>query len=188
MVNKDALRAMSAEQVMQQLQEAKERRRAAIARANDAIKGYEKAVAARDAKVQELREDLRKQLTDIEGKATALNGAMLNASIAGDDAKADEAQRALTELESQRSQLNARMESLSGKPPKCNDAYKAMETAVAESEKVDSQYAADASIISEFCEEVMLAWDKVKKELRYPGADVSRFFLDRARSHYDGEK
>lgn len=187
MVKKEVLEGMTAEQVMQQLQELKERRRAAIERANGAIKGYEKAVETRNAKIKELREDLHKQLAGIEGKVATLNTAMLQASIAGDGEKADEAQRTLTELESQRSQLNARLESF-GKPPRCDDAYKAMETAVAESEEAGSQYAADASVICEFCEEVTLAWEKVKKELRYPGADVSRFFLDRARSHYNSER
>lgn len=117
MVNKETLRSMSAEQVMQQLQEVKERRRSAIERANDAIRGYEKAVAARNAKIKELREDLHKQLTGIEGEVATLNAAMLQASITGDGAKADEAQRFLTELEGQQSQLNACLESLAGSRP-----------------------------------------------------------------------
>ena len=53
MVNKDALEGMTAEQVMQLLQEVKERRRTAIALANDAINGYQKAVNARDTKIRE---------------------------------------------------------------------------------------------------------------------------------------
>ena len=44
MVNKDALEGMTAEQVMQLLQEVKEQRRTAIALANDAINGDRKSV------------------------------------------------------------------------------------------------------------------------------------------------
>ena len=188
MVNKEALEGMTAEQVMQQLQKVKERRRATIARANDAISGYQKAVDARDAKIKELRGDLHRQLTGIEGKTTALNAAMLQASIAGDSAKADEAQRALTELEGQRLRLNARLESLAGKPPRCAEAYEAMEAAVAESKEADDEYGNDARTIREFCEEVVKSWEEVLSSLRDRGADVSQFFLDRARSHYYGEK
>lgn len=188
MVNKEALKGMTAAQVMRQLQEVKELRRAAIARANDAIKGYEKAVEARDAKIKELREDLYRQLTGIEGKTTVLNAAMLQASIAGDSAKADEAQRALTELESQRSQLNARLESLAGKPPRCDEAYEAMEVAVAESKKAEEQYESDVRIIREFCEDVVKSWEDILSSLRNRGADVSQFFLDRARSQYSSER
>ena len=188
MVNKEALEGMTAKQVMQQLQEVKERRRVAIARANDAIKGYEKAVRARDAKIKELREDLHKQLTGVEDKVATLNAAMLKASIAGDDAKADKAQRALTELEGQRSRLNARLESLAGKPPQCDEAYGAMEAAVAESEDADKQYSDDIGAIREFCEEMVRPWMEITSALRHTGEAVSRFYLDRARSHYDGEK
>ena len=188
MVNKEALRAMAAEQVMQQLQEVKERRRAAIARANDAIKGYEKAVAARDAKIKELREDLFKQLTGIEDEVATLNAAMLQASIAGDGAKADEAQRTLTELEGQRSRLNARLESLSGKPPRCTEEYNNMNEAVAKSEEAEAQYQDDIVTIREICEEMIRPWEKIISALRHAGEAVSRFYLDRARSHYDGEK
>lgn len=187
MVNKETLVGMSAEQVMQQIQEVRERRRAAVAKANDAISGYEKAVKARDAKIQELREDLHKQLANIEDKATALNGAMLKASIAGNDAKVDEAQRALTELDNRRLQLNARLELLAGKPPRCDEAYAAMEAAVAKSKEADEQYQNDARIIREFCEEVMTSWEKNLSSLRDRGADVSQFFLDRARSQYSSE-
>lgn len=188
MINKETLATMTAEQVMQQLQEVKERRRTSIARANDAIKTYEKAVEARDAKINELREDLRKQLTGIKDRAIALNGAMLKASIAGNDAKADEAQRALTDLEGRRSRLNARLESLSGKPPRCDEAYEAMEAAVSRSEEADEQYENDARVIREFCEEVVKSWEEILSSLRNRGADVSQFFLDRARSHYSSER
>lgn len=188
MISKEALEGMTAEQVMQQLQEVKERRRAAIARANDAIKGYEKAVKARDVKIQELREDLHKQLTGIEGRATALNGAMLKASIAGNDAKVDEAQRALTDLEGQRSRLNARLESLSGKLPRCDEAYEAMETAVSESEKADEQYRDDIAVIRELSEEMVRPWMEITSALKHAGESVSRFYLDRARSHYSSDR
>ncbi|NCE66327.1 hypothetical protein D1159_17560 [Pseudoflavonifractor sp. 524-17] len=87
MVNKEALDGMAAKQVMQQLQEVKERRRTAIALANDAINGYQKAVNARDAKIKELQDDLGKQLAGIADKAAALNAAMLQASLAGDSAE-----------------------------------------------------------------------------------------------------
>ena len=60
MINKETLEGMTAEQVMQLLHEVKERRRAAIALANDAMTGYQKAVSARDAKIKELRDDLGK--------------------------------------------------------------------------------------------------------------------------------
>ena len=95
MVNKEALEGMTAEQVMQQLQEVKEQRRTAIALANGAI----------------------------------------NASLTGDGAEVEKDQRTLTELEGQRSQLNARLELLKGKPPRCDEAYAVMNAAVAESEK-----------------------------------------------------
>ena len=188
MVNKEALEGMTAEQVMQQVQEVKERRRAAIARANDAIKAYKKAVEARDAKIKELREDLHKQLTGIEGEVATLNAAMLQASISGDGVKADEAQQALTELEGQRSRLNARLESLAGKPPRCDEAYGAMEAAVVESKEADEEYESDAKIIREFCEDVVKSWKEILLSLRDRGADVSQFFLERARSQYSSER
>ena len=188
MVNKEALEGMTAEQVMQQLQKVKERRRAAVTRANDAISAYEQAVKARDAKIKELRDGLHKHLADIADKATALNAAMLKASIAGDGAKVDETQRALTELESQRSQLNARLESLAGKPPRCDEAYKAMEAAVAQSKDADDRYADEARIIREFCEEAAKSWEEILSSLRNRGADVSQFFLDRARDQYSKER
>lgn len=188
MVNKEALEGMTVERVMQLLQEVKERRRAAIARANDAIKDYEKAVGARDAKIQELRGNLHKQLTGIEDKTTALNATMLKASIAGDGAKADEAQRALAELESRRSRLNARLQSLSGKPPRCTEEYDSMNAAVAESEKADAQYSDDIRVIREFCEEAMRPWGEIISSLRHAGEAVSRFYLDRARNQYDSER
>ena len=188
MVKKETLEGMTAEQVMQQLQEVKERRRAAIARANDAISGYQGAVDARDAKIKELRDDLRKQLSGIEDKVAALNAAMLKASMTGDDAEQDEAQRTLTELEGQRSQMNARLELLKGKPPRCDEAYAAMNTAVAESEKADEQYYEDIGIIREFCEKVMQPWTEITTALHHSGEAVSRFYLDRARSHYDRER
>lgn len=99
MINKETLEGMTAEQVMQLVQEEKERRRAAIARANDAIDGYQKAVSARDAKIKELRDDLGKQLAGIEDKAEALNAAMLQEAIAGNGVEQDGTQRALTELQ-----------------------------------------------------------------------------------------
>lgn len=188
MVNKEILGRMSAEQVMQQLQEVKERRRAAIARANDAISGYEKAVMARDAKIQKLREDLHKQLTGIEDKTASLNAAMLKASIAGNDVKVDEVQRALTDLEGQRSRLNARLESLSGKPPRCTEEYGNMNEAMAESEKADEQYWDDIAVIREFCEEMVRPWMEITSALQHAGEAVSRFYLDRAHSHYSSER
>ena len=187
MINKETLATMTAEQVMQQLQEVKERRRTSIVRANDAIKTYEKAVEARDAKIKELREDLNKQLTGIEDKVATSNAVMLKASVAGDVAKADEAQRTLTELESQRSRLNARLESLGGKPPRCDEAYEAMEAAVSRSEEADEQYENDIRVIREFCEKVVKSWEEILSSLHNRSADVSRFFLDRARSHYSSE-
>lgn len=100
MINKETLATMTAEQVMRQLQEVKERRCAAIAQANNAIKAYEKAVEARDAKIKELKDGVCKQLAGIADRAETLNAAMLKAAMAEDSAKMDEAQRALTELES----------------------------------------------------------------------------------------
>ena len=166
----------------------KERRRAAIALANDAITGYQKAVSARDAKIKELRDDLGKQLASIADKAAALNAAMLQASLAGDSAELEKAQRTLTELEGQWSQLNARLELLNGKPPRCNEAYAAMNAAVAESEKAVEQYYEDIGIIREFCEKVMQPWTEITTALHHSGEAVSRFYLDRARSHYDSER
>ena len=188
MVNKEALEGMTAEQVMQQFQEVKERRRAVIAQANDSIRVYERAVKARNDKIQELREDLSRQLTGIDDKTTALNAAMLKASIAGDDTKLDESQRALTELENQRSRLNARLESLAGKPPRCDEAYAAMEAAVAKIKGAEHQYASDANIICEFCEDMVRSWEKILSEFRYRGVDVHRDSLERARQHYSSER
>ncbi len=187
MVNKDALEGMTAEQVMQLLQEVKERRRAAIALANDAIDGYQKAVNARDTKIRELRDDLGKQLAGIADKVAALNAAMLQASLAGDSAEFEKAQRTLTELEGQRSQLNARLELLKGKPPRCDEAYAAMNAAVTESEKAVEQYCEDIGIIREFCEEALKSWTEIISALR-SYEKVDNFFLDRARSHYDSER
>lgn len=188
MVNKEALEGMTAEQVMQLLQEVKERRRAAIARANDAISGYLKAVDTRDAKIKELQEGLRKQLAGITDKAAALNASLLKASMTEDSTAMDEAQRALTELENQRSQLNARLESLSGKLPRCTAEYDSMNVAVAESEKADAQYSDDIRVIREFCEEAMRPWGEIISSLRHAGEAVSRFYLDRARNQYDSER
>lgn len=188
MVSKEVLEGMSCPAVMQLFQEVKERRRAAIALANDAITGYQKAVSARDAKIKELRDDLGKQLASIADKAAALNAAMLQASLAGDSAELEKAQRTLTELEGQRSQLNARLELLNGKPPRCNEAYAAMNAAVAESEKAVEQYYEDIGIIREFCEKVMQPWTEITTALHHSGEAVSRFYLDRARSHYDSER
>ena len=186
MVNKEALEGMTAEQVMQLLQKVRERRRTAIALANNAIDGYQKAVNARDTKIRELRGDLGKQLASIADKAAALNAAMLQASLAGDDAKVEKAQRTLTELEGQRSQLNARLELLNGKPPRCDEAYTAMEKAVAESEKAAEQYSEDVQPIRELCENVIQTWSEIVEEIR-DWSKVDRFFLDRAREHYSKE-
>lgn len=188
MVNKDALEGMTAEQVMQLLQEVKERRRAAIALANDAIDGYQKAVNARDTKIREMRDDLGKQLAGIADKAAAVNAAMLQASLAGDSAELEKAQHTLTELEGQRSKLSARLETLDGKPPRCDAAYEAMNTAVAASEKAGEQYYAEIGIIRDFCEKVMQPWTEITAALNHSGEAVSRFYLDRARSHYDSER
>lgn len=188
MLTRENLEGMTAEQVMQQLQEVKERRRTAIARANDAITGYQKAVDARDAKIKELRDDLNKQLAGIGDKAAALNAALLKAAMAGDCAEQDKAQCALTELESQRSQLNARLELLNGKPSRCDEAYEAMNAAVAESEKADEQYFDDIGVIRAFCEEVMRPWTEITSALCGSHESVSRFFLDRAQSHYSSER
>lgn len=186
MVNKDALEGMTAEQVMQLLQEVKERRRAAIALANDAINGYQKAVNARDAKIKELRNDLGKQLAGIEDRATALNAAMLQASLTGDNTTFDKANRQLNELDRQRSQLNAHLELLKGKPPRCDEAYTDMERAVAESEQADAQYSVDIQPIRELCENVIKTWSEIVEEIR-DWSKVDRFFLDRAREHYSKE-
>lgn len=186
MVNKEALEGMTAGQVMQLLQEVKERRRTAIALANGAIDGYQKAVNARDTKIRELRDDLNKQLASIADKAAALNAAMLQASLAGDGAEMEKAQRTLAELEGQRSQLNARLELLKGKPPRCNEAYTAMEKAVAESEKAAEQYSEDIQPIRELCENVIQTWSEIVEEIR-DWNKVDRFFLDRAREHYSKE-
>ncbi len=188
MVNKEALEGMTCSEIMQLLQEVKERRRAAIALANDAIDGYQKAVNARDTKIREMRDDLGKQLAGIADKAAALNAAMLQASLAGDSAELEKAQRTLTELEGKRSQLNVRLELLNGKPPRCDEAYAAMNTAVAESEKAVEQYYEEIGIIREFCEKVMQPWAEITAALNHSGEAVSRFYLDRARSHYDSER
>lgn len=188
MVNKEDLESMTCSEIMQLLQEVKERRRAAIALANDAIDGYQKAVNARDTKIRELWDDLGKQLAGIADKAEALNAAMLQASLTGDNTTFDKANRQLNELDKQRSQLNARLELLNGKPPRCDEAYAAMNAAVAESEKADEQYYEDIGIIREFCEKVMQPWTEITAALHHSGEAVSRFYLDRARSHYDRER
>lgn len=188
MVNKEDLESMTCSEIMQLLQEVKERRRAAIALANDAINGYQKAVNARDAKIKELRNDLGKQLAGIADKAAALNAAMLQASLAGDSAEVEKAQRTLTELEGQRSQLSARLDLLKGKPPRCDEAYAAMNAAVAESENAVEQYYEEIGIIREFCDKVMQPWTEITAALQHSGEAVSRFYLDRARSHYASER
>lgn len=186
MVNKEALEGMTAEQVMKLLQEMKEQRRTAIALANDAINCYQKSVNARDTKIRELRDDLGKQLAGIADKAAALNAAMLQESLAGDGAEVEKAQRTLAELEGQRSQLNARLELLKGKPPRCDEAYTAMEKAVAESEKAAEQYSEDIQPIRELCENVIKTWSEIVEEIR-DWSKVDRFSLDRAREHYSKE-
>lgn len=188
MVNKEILEGMTAEQVMQLLQKVKERRRAAIARVNDAIRGYQKAVSARDAKIQELKEGLNEQLAGIAERVAAANAAILKAAIAEDSAESEKAQRALAELESQRSQLNARLESLSGKPPRCDEAYAAMEAAVAESDEADARCREDIAVIREFCEKVIQPWAEITSSLCINGATVDNFFLDRARTHYSRDR
>lgn len=187
MVNRNVLESMTAEQVMQLLQEVKERRRAAIARANDAINGYEKAVKARDDKIQELRDNLGKQLANTEDRAAELIAAMLKADVDGDAAGQDKVKDTLTQLEGQRARLNARLELLKGKPPRCDDEYEAMNAAVAQSQKVEEQCREDINTIREFCEKVIQPWVQITMELHHSGEAVSRFFLDRARSHYDSE-
>lgn len=187
MIKKEALEGMTAEQVMQLLQEVKERRRVAIARANNAISGYQKAVDARDAKIKELRDGLNKQLTDIADRAEALNAAMLKASLAGDNTAFDKAQYTLADLERQRSKLNARLDLLNGKPPRCDEAYDAMNTAVDESEKAVEQFSEEVDVIRKFCEEAMRPWTEIISSLRTYSSGVDRFFLDRARSHYSSE-
>lgn len=187
MVKKEDLEGMTAEQVMKQFREMKERRHAAIARANDAIRDYQKAVQVRDAKIKEMRDGLHKQLAGIADKAEALNAAMLKAAIAGDSAELDKTQHTLTELEGQRSQLNAHLELLNGKPPRCNEAYAAMNAAVSESEKADAQYNDDIGVILAFCEEVMKPWTEIISEIHIRGETVSRFFLNRAHDHYNRE-
>lgn len=188
MVNKEDLESMTCSEIMQLLQEVKERRRAAIALANDAIDGYQKAVNARDTKIRELRDDLGKQLAGIADKAEALNAAMLQASLTGDNTAFDKANRRLIELDKQRSQLNARLELLKGKPPRCDEAYAAMNAAVAESEKAVEQYYEEIGIIREFCDKVMQPWTEITAALQHSGEAVSRFYLDRARSHYASER
>jgi len=187
MIAKEALEGMTAEQVMQLLQEVKARHSAAIAQANAAINGYEKAVNVRDAKIKELKDDLSRQLADIADKAEALTKAMLKASLTGDGAALDKVQGALTELEGQRSQLNARLDLLSGKPPRCDEVYAAMETAVSESKGADTQYAGDVAVIREFCEETVKPWSEIISAIGSTREGVSRFFLDRARGHYSSE-
>ena len=46
----------------------------------------------------------------------------------------------------------------------------------------------DARIIREFCEDVVKSWKEILLSLRDRGADVSQFFLERARSQYSSER
>lgn len=117
MVNKEALKGMAAEQVMQLLQEVKKQRITAAANANAAIKEYRAAVDTRDTEIRKIKDNLTKQLVGIADKAEALKPVMLKATIAGDGAKLANAQRSLDELEGQRSQLNAQLQLLSGGRP-----------------------------------------------------------------------
>ena len=84
------------------------------------------------------------------------------------------------------SELNARLELLNGKPPRCDEAYTAMEKAVAESEKAAEQYSEDVQPIRELCENVIQTWSEIVEEIR-DWSKVDRFFLDRAREHYSKE-
>lgn len=188
MITKEILASMTAEQVAQLFTEAKQRRLSAAANANAAIKGYEKSVSLRDAKIRELKDDLIKQLSDITDKAEALKPVMLQATISGDSAELNRVQQALADLERQRSQLNTQLEFLSGKPPRCDDAYEAMEAAVAESKKADAQYEGEARIIRETCEEAIKPWKEIISSLSNRGEVVSQFYLDRIRSRYSSER
>ena len=188
MLTREVLEGMTAGQVMQQLQEVQERRRVAIARANDSITSYERTVSARDRKIRELKDELSRQLTDIADRVEALKPVMLKASMTGDGAELDRTQRILDELEGQRSQLNTRMKLLNGKPPRCDEAYAAMEAAVAESNTADTQYYDDICIIREFCKQTVSPWKDILSALENQGVSVSRFFLERAREHYSKDR
>lgn len=188
MLTREILEGMTAEQVMQQLQEVKDRYNAAIVRANDAINDYQKAVNMRDSKISDLVKNVTKQLADNSTKTTALKSALLKATIADDTAEQAKIKASISKLANQRATLNAQLELLREKPPLCDEAYADMEKAVAESQDADVQYSADIRVIREFCEDVMQPWTEVISTLRHSGAGVSRFYLDRARSHYSNEK
>ena len=188
MLNKKTLEGMTAAQVAQLLAECKERRITAAVNVNAAIRDYYKAVEKRDTKIEEMKKDVHKQLEAIADEAEALNEAMLKAAIAEDSAKQEEAQQALTDLESQRLQLNARLGFLDGTPPKCDEAYAAMEAAAAESAEADRQYGADIAVIREFCEEAMKPWEEIISSLDDRGEAVNQFSLERIRRKYNGEQ
>ncbi len=188
MITKESMNTMTAEQVMDLLTKSKKQHAAAIERANTAVREYDRAVRDRNTKIREMTADLNKRLAEVEYKEEALKPAMLKATMLGGDVELDKVQRTLTELEQQRTQLGAQLELLSGKPPRCDEAYTAMETAVAESKEADEQYYADLKAIREFCEQAIAPWNDILSAIRERGVSVSRFFLDRARSHYSSER
>ena len=63
-----------------------------------------------------------------------------------------------------------------------------MNTAVSVSENAVEKYYEEIGIIREFCEKVMQPWAEITAALNHSGEAVSRFYLDRARSHYDSER
>ena len=187
MVTKERLEGMTAEQVMVVLSETKERWRAAADKANTAIQNYEKAVAMRDDKIRDLADSLTRQLEDISVKTASLKSDLLKATIADNAAEQAKIRTAISKLATQRTNFSTQLELLSEKPPRCDDAYAAMEKAVAESKDEETVYSESISVIREFCEEALTPWAEIIKTLR-SYAKVDTFSLDRARSHYGSER
>lgn len=187
MITKETLEGKTAEQVARILADAKAKRTAAVTEANAAINAYQTAVKERNANLKKMTGDLQKQIAGITGKAEALKTAMLKATATGNSAELDRIQRTMDDMEAQRSKLGARLETLSGKPPRCDKAYEAMNAAVARAEEAEEEYGADARVIREFCEEVIRRWEGIVSSLRLY-ASVHRSGLERARDHYSSER
>lgn len=187
MVSKESLEGMTAEQVAGILSEVEERWQAAVVKANTAIRNYEKAVAMRDNKIRDLVDSLTKQLADTSAKTAVLKSDLLKATIADNAAEQAKIKAALSKLATQRTNLNTQLELLSEKPPRCDDAYAAMEKAVAESKDEEAVYDKSISVIRKFCEEALAPWTEIIEGLR-SYIRVDAFYLDRARNHYSQEK
>lgn len=187
-ITKETLATMTVAEVAQFVTELMNQKDAAVANEKTAIWGYDAAVKDRDAKIQAVKDDLNMQLAEIASKADALKPDMLNASIAGDSALMDKVRRKLSALEGQRSELNAQLELMSGKPPRCDEAYAAVEAAVAKSEEAERQFKSDRDVIDDFCKEMVTQWKEISSMIWAPRSFVLKEDIERVRKRYSSEQ